>query len=147
MTKEKKTNRKQYISPSHSCSHTCLGPKIGGGADILVLSFWCPPWVVQLEALVAVAGLTVHAALCSLLLLGGLTDVTHDGDSRSGRLAVALNDALQGEVTKQHADSALTEVNVVLTAWAWDGGDSGSHRASAPPWGRDGAWNRAKNDK
>lgn len=96
--------------------------------------------MVQLEALVAVASLAVHAALGGLLLLRRLTDVTHDRDGRAGGLAVALNDALQSEVTEQHADAALAKVYVVLAAWAWDGGDPGSHRPSAPPRGRDRAW-------
>lgn len=100
-----------------------------------MLSFGCAPGMVQLEALVAVAGLAVHAALCGLLLLRRLADVAHDCDGRAGRLAVALDDALQGEVTEQHTDAALAEVDVVLTAGARDGGDPGSHRASAPPRG------------
>lgn len=111
---------------------TCLGPKICGGTDILMLSFGCAPGVVQLEALVTVASLAVHTALCSLLLLWRLTDVTHDRDGCAGSLAVALNDVLQGEVTEQHADAALTKVDVMLAARAWDGGDPRSHRTSAP---------------
>lgn len=109
-----------------------------------MLSFGCAPGVVQLEALVTVTGLAVHAALRSLLQLWRLTDVTHDRNGCAGSLAVALHDALQGEVAEQHTDAAFTEVDVMLAAWAWDGGDPGSHRPSAPPWGRDGAWRRAK---
>lgn len=112
-----------------------------------MLSFGCAPGVVQLEALVAVAGLAVHTALGGLLQLRRLTDVAHDCDGGASGLAVALDDALQGEVAEQHADATLAEVNVVMAAWAWDGGDPGSHRPSAPPWGRDGAWRRAKEDK
>lgn len=112
-----------------------------------MLSFGCAPGVVQLEALIAVASLAVHTALCSLLLLWRLTDVTHDCDGRTRSLAVALDDVLQGEVTKQHADAALTEVDVMLAAGAWDGGDPRSHRPSAPPRGRDGAWRRVKEEK
>jgi len=123
---------------------TCLGPKICGGTNILVLRFGRAPGMVQLEALVTVAGLAVHAALRSLLLQWRLTGVTHDGDGCPGGLAVALDDVLQGEVTEQHADAALTEVDVMLAARAWDGGDPGSHGASPPPRGRDGAWRRAK---
>lgn len=126
---------------------TCLGPKIRGGTNILMLSFGCAPGVVQLEALVAEASLAVHAALCSLLQLWRLTDVTHDGDGCAGGLAVALDDVLQGEVAEQHADAALAEVDVVLASRARDGGDPQSHRTSAPPRGRDGAWRRAKTDK
>lgn len=105
-----------------------------------MLSFGSAPGVVQLEALIAVASLAVHTALCSLLLLRRLTDVTHDCDGGPGSLAVALNYALQSEVTEQHADAALAKVYVMLAAWAWDGGDPGSHRPSAPPRGRDRAW-------
>ena len=100
-----------------------------------MLSFGRAPGVVQLEAFVTVAGLAVHAALSGLLLLRRLADVTHDCDGRAGRLPVALDDALQGEVTEQHADAALAKVDVMLTAGARDGGDPGSHRASAPPRG------------
>lgn len=96
-----------------------------------MLSFWCPPGVVQFEALVTVARLAVHAALRGLLRWR-LANVTHDGDGCAGGLAVALDDALQGEVTEQHADAALAEVDVMLAAGARDGGDPGSHRPSAP---------------
>lgn len=119
-----------------SCTH--LGPKIRRGADILVLGFGCAPGVVQLEALVAVARLAVHAALCGLLQLWRFADVAHDGDGCAGSLPIALDDALQGEVSEQHADAALAQIYVVLAARAWDGGDPGSHRASAPPRRRDG---------
>lgn len=117
-----------------------LGPKVCSGADVLVLGFGGAPGVVQLEALVAVAGPAVHAALGGLLLLGGLADIAHDGDGGAGRLAVALHDALQGEVPKQHADAALAQVDVVLAAGAGNGGDPRGHRPPAPPWGGDGAW-------
>lgn len=92
-----------------------------------MLSFGRAPRVVQLEALVTVASLAVHAALGRLLLLWRLADVAHDGDSGAGRLAVALNNALQGEVAEQHADATLSEVDVVLAAGARDGGDPGGH--------------------
>ncbi len=112
-----------------------------------MLSFGCPPGVVQLEALIAVAGLAVHAALCGLLQLWRLADVAHDCDGCAGGLAVALDNALQGEVTEQHADAALAEVNVVLAAGAWNGSDARGHRPSAPPRGRDGAWRGAEGDE
>ncbi len=99
-----------------------------------MLSFGCAPGVVQLEALIAVASLAVHTALGGLLQLRRLTDVAHDRDGGAGRLAVALDDALQCEVAEQHADAALTEVDVVLAARARDGGDPRGHRPSAPPW-------------
>lgn len=92
-----------------------------------MLSLRRAPGMVHLEALVAVARLAVHAALGGLLLLRRLADVAHDGHGRAGRLAVALHDALQGEVAKQHADAPLAEVDVVLAAGAWDGGDPWSH--------------------
>lgn len=117
-----------------------LGPKVCSGADVLVLGFGRAPGVVQLEALVAVAGPAVHAALGGLLLLGGLADVAHDRDGGAGRLAVALHDALQGEVPEQHADAAFAQVDVVLAAGAGDGGDPRGHRPPAPPWGGDGTW-------
>lgn len=107
-----------------------------------MLSFGCAPGVVQLEALVTIARLAVHTALCGLLQLWRLADVTHNGHSGSGRLAVSLDDVLQGEVTEQHTDAALAEVDVMLAAWACDGGDPWSHGPSAPPRGRDGAWRR-----
>lgn len=112
-----------------------LGPEVSGGANILMLGFRRAPGMVHLETLVAVASLAVHAALSSFLLVWRLADVTHDGDGRAGSLAVALHDALQGEVTEEHADAALAKVDVMLAAWAWDGGDSGGHRPSAPPRG------------
>lgn len=133
-----------FLNKPEFSKDTCLGPKVCCGAHILVLSFGRAPGVVQLEALVAVAGLAVHAALRGLLLLWRLTDVAHDCDSCPGSLAVALDDAFQSEVAKQHADAALAEVYVVLAAWARDGGDPGSHGASAPPRGRDGAWGRGE---
>lgn len=114
---------------------TCLWPKVCCGTNIFMLSFGCAPGMVQLEALVAVAGLAVHTALSSLLLLWRLTDVTHDRDGCSGRLAVALDDAFQSEVAEQHTDATLTEVYVMLAARAWDSGDPGSHRPPAPPRG------------
>lgn len=91
--------------------------------------------MVQLETLVAVARLAVHAALRGFLLQRRLADVAHDGDGRASRLSVALDNVLQGEVAEQHADAALAEVDVVLAAGARNGGDPGSHGASAPPWG------------
>lgn len=112
-----------------------------------MLSLGCAPGVVQLEALVTVAGLAVHAALGGLLLLWRLADVAHDGNGSAGGLTVALHNALQREVTEQHADAALAKVDVVLAAGAWDGGDTGSHRPSAPARGRDGAWRRAEGDE
>lgn len=93
--------------------------------------------MVQLEALVAVASLTVHAALRRLLLLWRFTDVAHDRDGSAGGLPVALDYIFQGEVAKQHADASFAQVDVVLAAWAWDGGDAGSHRPPAPSWRRD----------
>lgn len=92
-----------------------------------MLSFGCSPGVMQLEALVAVASLAVHAALRGLLLLCRLADVTHDCDGGPGGLAIALDNALKGEVTEQHANATLTKVDVVLAAGAWDGGDPGGH--------------------
>lgn len=123
-------------------SHTHLGPKIRRGTNILVLGFGCAPGVVQLETLVTVARLAVHAALCCLLLWR-LADVAHDGDGCAGSLPVALHDALQGEVSEQHADAAFAQIYVMLAAWARDGGDPGSHRSSAPSRRGDWTWRRA----
>ena len=92
-----------------------------------MLSFGRAPGMVQLEALITIASLAVHTALRSLLLLCRFADVAHDCHSSAGSLAVALNNALQGEVTEQHTDATLAEVNVMLAARAWDGGDPGSH--------------------
>lgn len=72
------------------------------------------------------------------------TDVTHDCNGRAGSLPVTLDDALQGEVTEQHADAALSQVDVMLAARARDGGDPGSHRPSAPARGWDRTWRKAK---
>lgn len=123
-------------------SDTHLGPKIRSGTNILVLGFGCAPGVVQLETLVTVARLAVHAALCCLLLWR-LADVAHDGDGCAGSLPVALHDALQGEVSEQHADAAFAQIYVMLAAWARDGGDPGSHRSSTPSRRGDGTWRRA----
>lgn len=120
---------------------TCLRPEVRCGANVFVLGFGRAPWVVQLETLVTIAGLAVHAALGGLLLRR-LADVAHDRHCGAGSLAVALNNAFQGEVTEQHADAALAEVDVMVAAGAGDGGDPGSHRPSAPPRGRDRAWRR-----
>lgn len=109
-----------------------------------MLRFGRAPRVMQLETLVAVAGLAVHAALGGLLLLRRLADVAHDGDGSSRRLPVALHDALQGEIAEQHANAALAKVDVVLAARARDGGDPRGHRASAPARGRDGTWGGSK---
>lgn len=92
-----------------------------------MLGFRCPPGMVQLETLITVTGLAVHTALSGLLLLWRLADVAHDCNGRASSLAIALDDALQGEVAEQHADATLTEVDVVLAAGARDGGDPGSH--------------------
>lgn len=116
-----------------------LGPEIGSGPDVLVLGLGRAPGVVQLEALVAVASPAVHAALGGLLLWR-LADVAHDCHGGARGLAVALHDALQGEVAKQHADAAFAQVDVVPAAGAGNGGDPRGHRAPAPPWGGDGAW-------
>lgn len=117
-----------------------LGSKIGGGAHILMLGFWSAPGVVQLEALVTVASLAVHAALRRLLLVGRFADVAHDCDGRAGSLSVAFDDVLQGEVAEQHADAAFAEVDVMLAARARDGGDPGSDGTSSPARRRDGTW-------
>lgn len=116
-----------------------LGPEVCGGPDVLVLGFGRAPGVVQLEALVAVARPAVHAALGGLLLWR-LAHAAHDGHGGASRLAVALHDALQGEVPKQHADAAFAQVDVVLAARARNGGDPRGHRPSAPSLGGDGTW-------
>lgn len=108
-----------------------------------MLSFGRAPGVVQFEALIAVASFAVHATLGGLLLRR-LTDVAHDGDGCPGGLAIPLHNALQGEVAEEHADAALTKVDVMLAAGARDGGDPGSHGPSAPSWGGNGAWRRAR---
>lgn len=84
-----------------------------------------PPWVVQLEALVAVAGLAVHAALGGLLHSRWLAQVAHDSDCGTGRLPVALHNALQREVAEEHADTPLAQLYVTLATWAWEAGDAG----------------------
>lgn len=114
-----------------SFENTFLGPKVCRRTNVFMLSFGCSPRMVQLEALVAITSLAVHAALCGLLRWR-LADVTHDGHSSAGSLAVALNNALQGEVTEQHADAALAKVDIVLTARAVDGGDARGHGPFAP---------------
>lgn len=105
-----------------------------------MLGFGRAPGVVQLEALVAVAGPAVHAALGGLLLLRRLADVAHDCHGGASSLPVALDDALQGEVPEEHADAALAQVDVVLAAGARNGGDPRGHRPPAPAWGGDGTW-------
>ncbi len=99
-----------------------------------MLGFGRSPGVVHLEALVAEAGLAVHAALGGLLS-GRLAGVAHDGHGRAGRLPVALHDALQSKVSEEHADPALPEINVMLTAGTREGGDPRSD-GGAPPSGR-----------
>lgn len=84
----------------------------------------CPPWMVQLKALVAIARLAVHAALGGLLHSRWLAHIAHDGHSSTGRLSVALYNTLQGEVAEEHADAPLTQFYVTLTAWAWEAGDT-----------------------
>lgn len=84
-----------------------------------------PPWVVQLEALVAVARLTVHAALGGLLNSRRLANVAHDGDRGTGRLPVAFHDALQCEVAEEHVDAAFAQLYVTLATWTWKAGDAG----------------------
>lgn len=84
-----------------------------------------PPWVVQLKALIAVACLAVHAALGGLLHSRRLAHIAHDGHSSTGRLSVALHNALQREVAEKHADASLTQFDVALTAWAWEACDAG----------------------
>lgn len=98
-----------------------------------MLGFGGAPWVVELEALVAVAGLAVHAALGGLLL-GRLAHVAHDGHGGAGRLPVALHNAFQGEVPEEHAHAPLTQVHIVLAAWARESGNAGGHRATSPSW-------------
>lgn len=137
--------QKKHCSTGNDC--TCLGPKVCGGADILMLGFRCAPGVVEFEAFVTVASLAVHAALGSLLLLRRLTDVTHDGNGCTGRLTVALHYALQSKVAKQHTDSTFTKVDIMLAAGACDRGDTWGHRSSAPARGWDGAWGRSEGEK
>lgn len=48
---------------------------------MLVLGARSPPWVVQLEALVAEVGLAVSAALSGLQGLGGLAEAAHYGNA------------------------------------------------------------------
>ena len=101
------------------------------------------PGVVQLEALVAVAGLAVHAALGGLLRRQRrLAHVAHDGHGGTGRLPVALHDVLQREVAEEHADAALAQLDVVLAARARDGRDAGGHRVPPPAGRRHGTWGR-----
>lgn len=133
--------RESYLTSSAA---VYLWPKIRGGANVLVLSFGSAPGMVQFEALVAIASLAVHAALCCLLLVWRFADVAHYCNGSAGGLPVALNDALQGEVAEQHTDATLTQVNVVLATRAWDGRDPGSHRPSTPARGWDGTWRNAK---
>lgn len=128
-----------------SCRSRCqreergyLGPEVGGGPHVLVLGFGRPPGVGQLEALVAVAGPAVHAALGGLVGRR-LTRTTHDGHGRAGRLTVALHDTLQREVPEEHADPALPEVDVMLTPGTRERGDAGSDRGAPPTGRRDGA--------
>lgn len=104
-----------------------LWSEVGSRPDILVLSPGRSPRVVQLEAFVAVACLAVHAAFGGLLHSRRLAYVAHDGDGGTGRLPVALYDALQCEVAEEHADAPLTQLYVALAAWAWEAGDAGGH--------------------
>lgn len=83
-----------------------------------------PPWVIQLEALIAVARLAIHAALGSFLHSRRLAHVAHDGDSCTGRLPVALHNTFQCEVAEEHADAPLAQLYVTLTTWAWEAGDT-----------------------
>ena len=118
-----------------------LGPEVGGGPHILVLGLGGPPGVVQLEALVAVASLAVHAALGGLLRRQRrLAHVAHDGHGGARRLPVALHDVLQREVAEEHADAPLAQLDVVLAARAGDGRDAGGHRVPPPAGRRDGTW-------
>lgn len=48
---------------------------------MLVLCTGSPPWVVELEALIAEVGLAVSAALGGLQGLGGLAEAADDGDA------------------------------------------------------------------
>lgn len=117
-----------------------LRSEVGGGSHVLVLGFGCAPGVVQLEALVAVTGLAVHAALGGLLQRGRLANVAHDGDGGSRRLPVALHDALQREVAEEHANAPLAEVDVVLATGTREGGDAGSDGGPPPSGRRDGPY-------
>lgn len=48
---------------------------------MFVLGARSPPWVVELEALIAEVGLAVGAALGGLQRLGGLAEAADDGDA------------------------------------------------------------------
>lgn len=102
-----------------------LRSEVSSRPDVLVLGPGRPPWVVQLEALVAVACLAVHAALGGLLHSRWLAHIAHDGDSGTGRLPVALHNSLQCEVAEEHADAPLAQLYVTLATWAWEAGDAG----------------------
>lgn len=102
-----------------------LWSEVSSRPDVLVLGPGRPPWVVHLEALVAVARLAVHAALGGFLYGGWLAHVAHDGHGRAGRLPVALHNALQREVAEEHADAPLAQLYVALATWAREAGDAG----------------------
>lgn len=105
-------------------SQSYLWSEVSSRPNVLVLGPGRPPWVVQLEALVAVARLAVHAALGGLLHSRRLAHVAHDGDSSTGRLPVALHNVLQCEVAEEHADAPFTQFYVVLATWAREAGDT-----------------------
>lgn len=112
-----------------------LWSEVSSRPNVLVLGPGCPPRVVQLEALIAVARLAVHAALGGLLHSRRLAQVAHDGDSGTGRLPVALHNALQREVSEEHADAPLAQLYVTLATWAWEAGDTGGDRGAPPAGG------------
>lgn len=103
-----------------------------------MLGFGRSPRVMHLEAFVAVAGLAVHAALGGFLN-GRFTHVTHDGHGRAGCLTVAFYDALQREVTEEHADPSLPKIDVMLAPGTGEGGDSRRNGGTPPSGRRDGS--------
>ena len=62
-----------------SASLSNLWSEVECGLDVLVLGPWRPPWVIQLETLVAEIGPAVGAALRGLQSLRRFTELAHHG--------------------------------------------------------------------
>lgn len=71
-----------------------------------MLGFLGAPGVVELEALIAEAGLALCAALGGLQLRG-LAELAHDGRADVDGLPVALHHPLQGQVAEEAAQTPL----------------------------------------
>lgn len=105
-----------------------LGAEGEGGGRGLMLGFLGAPGVVELEALVAEAGLALGAALGGLQLRG-FAELAHDGGADVDGLAVTLHHPLQRQVAEEAAQTPFAQIHVPLASRAGEADGLGVHGA------------------